>query len=174
MASGDTLLILTPKAAVAPATAYATLDVVAATTATPDINRLVLDFNETEDEYADWLVMMPRHYGSGGSPTGITLTFVWTCEPIINDVSWAAQIRSEGSTDAHITKNFSTAVVATAATAPGTARNIAYTTLALTDGAQMDSVAAGEMMTVRVYRDISVATTIIGDVELHLIEVRET
>jgi len=113
---------------------------------------------------------MPRKYAG---TTGITLTFVWTSTVTTGTVAWAAQIRSEGNSDAHITKDFATAVVASADTVEGTARNFNYTTLALTDGAQMDSVAVGEAMTVRVYRDIS-ADSMAADAELHRVEVKET
>ena len=169
MASGDTLLILNAHGSVPPATIYATLDVIPATTATPDINSTVLDFDSATDEYADWLVVMPRHYGGGG----ITLTFMWTGTPTSGTVAWACQIRREENSSAHITGAFASAVVASADTVEGTARNMNYTTLAMTDGAQIDSVAVGESMTVRVYRDIS-ADNMASDAELHRIEIKET
>ena len=130
----------------------------------------MLDFDNTVDEYADWACVMPRHYAGGG----ITLTIVWSAVPTVNDVSWACQIRREEDDSNQITGDFATAVVASASTTAGTARNLTYKTLAMTDGAQMDSVAVGEAFTLRIYRDISVTTTVIGDAELHKIEVQET
>jgi len=170
MASGDTLLILTPQMSVPPPTNYATLDTIPATTATPDISTPVLDFDTGADEFADWNVVMPRHYAG---TTGITLTFYWTSEATSGTVAWACQIRREEDSSAHITGDFAAAQVASADTVEGTARNMNYTTLAMTDGAQIDSVAAGEAMTVRIFRDVS-ADNAASDAELHKIEIKET
>jgi hypothetical protein len=170
MASGDTLMVLLPHGSIPPATAYATLDTVPATTATPDISTPVLDFDSSGDEFADWSVVMPRHYAG---TTGITLTLYWTSEVTSGTVAWACQIRREENSSAHIAGDFATAVVASADTVEGTARNMNYTELAMTNGAQIDSVVAGEAMTVRVFRDVS-ADNMASDAELHKVEIQET
>ena len=83
MASGDTLLILTPHHNNPPDSNPATLDT------RNDIP--VLDFDADTDESAVFRAVMPRNYGGGG----ITLTLYWSASTAITgNVVWKAAFRS--------------------------------------------------------------------------------
>lgn len=66
MASGNTLAALLPLGSIPPTTVPATLDFIAdGSTVVGQVP--VLDFDgSAQDESADWLWMMPSHYGGGG------------------------------------------------------------------------------------------------------------
>jgi hypothetical protein len=58
-------------------------------------------------------------------------------------------------------------------TVPGTSGFVDVVSIAFTDGADMDSVAAGDLFRIRVTRDAA-ADTATGDADLHAVEIRET
>ncbi len=58
-------------------------------------------------------------------------------------------------------------------TVPGTSGNVDVVSIAFTDGADMDSVAAGELFRLKITRDAT-NDDATGDAELHAIEIRET
>ena len=57
-------------------------------------------------------------------------------------------------------------------TVPGTSGLVDIVNVTFTDGADMDSVAVGELFRLKVARDI--ADTAVGDIELHALEIKET
>lgn len=174
MASGDTLLVLTPAAASLPAATFATFDAMAGTS-TPAESILVLDFDDTTQEYADFYCVMPAAYSGS---TGITCTIMWSAAEAATDVvEWQIALRrvaddaEDLDTTAH-TYDYN-AVVATAASAIG---EVAYDNITFTDGADMDSVTAGDYFILRITRDPtpSSGTDVTGDASLHAIYVKET
>ena len=164
MASGNTLVIFTATDNRPPATAYATFDT--------RNTHPVLDFDAATDEEAVFSAVLPRHYGSGGT----TITIYWAAtSATTGDVVWTGaweRIADEGQDmDAD---SFATANSATATTA-GTSGSLQYTTIAFTDGAQMDSVALGEAFRLKITRDANaVGDTMTGDAELWAVEIKET
>ena len=60
-----------------------------------------------------------------------------------------------------------------AATVPGTSGVLKYTNVAVTDGANIDSLAVGEHFRIRIKRDVA-NDTATGDLELFSVEMRET
>lgn len=58
-------------------------------------------------------------------------------------------------------------------TVPATSGLVDVVTIAFTDGADMDSVAAGEMFRIKLTRDAA-SDTATGDAELHFVVLRET
>jgi hypothetical protein len=58
-------------------------------------------------------------------------------------------------------------------TVPGTTGLVDVVSIAFTDGADMDSVAAGELFRLKITRDAA-SDDAAGDAELHAIEIRET
>lgn len=171
MASGDTLLILSPLDNVPPATIYATLDFMVGTS-TPAENVPVLDFDDTTVEYADFYCVMPANYASGG----ITVTFYWSAAQNTNNGVWAAAFRrvaddAEDLDTTAQTYDYNTTADLTPANVVG---EVAYDTLTFTDGADMDSVTANDYFIFRVKRPAPVGTKITGDCSIHMIKIAET
>lgn len=166
MASGDTLVVFTPVSAQLPSSNYATFDV--------RNNTLVLDFDDTTDESVEFSGFMPRHYGGGG----LTITIGWmattaTSGTVSIDVAFKSMTDDVDDLD---TKSFATAnnLNPTTASASG---EIDYATVTFTDGADMDSVAAGEYFKLQITRDADGTTStdnMTGDMELVFVEIKET
>jgi len=168
MAAGDTLAVFTPQNNEPPASNFATLDT--------RNGYLVLDFDDTTDESESAIFrgFMPRNYDGGG----VTVTVGWsattaTTGTISLDVAFMSVTDDADDLD---TKAFAAANNANPTTASATGE-VDYATVTFTDGADMDSVAAGEMFFLKVTRDANGTTStddVSGDMELHFVEVRET
>ena len=141
---------------------YATLDTRAGAS-TPGELVEVYDFDDTTPEYID-LICRLEGYGGGG----LTITFDLSAETgTTGAVRWGAAIRrinrSGEDIDAAHTYVYQFANV----NVPGTSGQIVQASIALTDGAQMDSLADGEPFILRVQRDAAnAADTTAGDAEL--------
>lgn len=162
MASGATLIYWLAAAAEPPAANYATFNTLNA--------RTVLEFDQTTQEGAMFVGVMPRSYSSGG----ITVTLHWTCAVTSGTGGWDVAIErvSDGATDLDA-DSFAAAKQVTAATVPGAAGVAAATSVAFTNGAEMDSVGGGDLFRLRVRRDVATDTAA-GDLRLLAVEVRET
>lgn len=164
MASGDTLAVFTPYANEPPSSAFATLDV-------KNLHP-VLEFDAATDEEAVFTGVLPRNYGGGG----ITATLIWAADTATSgDVIWETAFERMDTGTALNADSFATAVAASAATAPGTLHQPKYTTIAHTNGAQIDSLAVGEAFRLKVRRDANHASdTMAGDAQLLAVELKET
>lgn len=172
MASGETLLILTPLDNTPPATVYATLDTMTGTSS-PAESVPVLDFDDTTAEYADFYCALPRNYASGG----LTITFAWSAAAATNTAVLRAAFRrvADDTVDLDTTAFTYDYNTTGALTPPSAVGEVAYDTLTFTDGADMDSVAVGEYFILRVGRAPADGNdTLVGDVSIHAIEIRET
>ena len=166
MASGNTLVVFTPLQNESPASAFATFDT---RNAVP-----VLDFDDTTDESAEFGGFMPRHYAGGG----ITVTVGWMATSAITgtislDVAFKSVTDDADDLD---TKAYAAANNANPTTASASGE-VDYATITFTDGADMDSVAAGEYFRMIVTRDANGTTStddLVGDMELVFVEIRET
>jgi hypothetical protein len=166
MASGNTLVT------------WGAVDAIAATavfgTRAMSVGNLpVLDFDAATDEYAIFGAVMPRHYSGGG----LTCTIGWMATSAISgDVLWEAALKSvTDDADDLDTKASAAANAASAATTTNLSGEVKYTTVTFTDGADMDSVAAGEYFQFTLTRNADGAgDTMTGDAELVFIEIRET
>lgn len=165
MASGDTLVILDPLQNIPPATAYATLDM--------RNGHAVLDFNASTDSSAVFKSVLPRNYAGGGVTVypHFAMTSATTGSVVI-DIAF--ERIGDGQQD--IDSDGFAAVQSATIAVPGTSGNVeASTGIAFTDGAQMDSVAAGEEFRIKVTRDANHASDdAAGDMELTAIEIKET
>lgn len=171
MASGDTLLILPAQAATPPGTTAATFDVLVGA-ATPAESVPVLDFDDSTDEHTDFICEMPQHYAGGG----LTCVIKYAAAAATNAVVWNLAIRriADDAEDIDTTAHSYdyNAVTATVASAIG---EVDYATITFTDGADMDSVAVGELFILRVRRDADNGSdTLSGDAMLISIEIKET
>lgn len=166
MASGNTLATFTPHSNMPPSSAFATFDI--------RNGYLVLDFDDTTDESAVFSGFMPRNYAGGG----ITVTVGWmatsaTTGTISLDVAFMSITDDADDLD---TKSFASPnnVNPTTASASG---EVKYTTVTFTDGADMDSVLAGEAFFMKITRDANGTTStdnMTGDMELLFVEIKET
>ena len=165
MASGDTLVVFTPLHNEPPSANNATLDT--------RNQHAILDFDAGTDESAVFGSVMPRHYAG---TTGVTVTLVWlastaTANEVVWDVSW--ERHQDDVTD--LDGDSFAAVNSVTDTCASASGEPSYPTVAFTDGADMDSVAAGESFRLKVTRDAdNVSDDMTGDAELLRVEVRET
>lgn len=172
MASGDTLLILTPMDAVPTGTAYATLDTMTGA-ATPAEAVPVLDFDDSTAEYADFYCVLPRAYSGGG----FTLQFYWSAAATANTAVLRAAFRrvADDAEDLDTTAHSYDFNQTGALTPPSAVGEVAYDTLAFNNGVDSDSVAVGEYFILRVGRNPADGNdTLVGDLSLHAVEVKET
>ena len=175
MASGDALCVWRALDNEPPATAFATLDIVAVTADTPDDNIAVLDYDPgASSEFATFSAVMPEHYAG---TTGVTLTLMWmAADTNAQNVVWnAAFKRAQDNTDDMDANTFA-AVNAVTATDSATSRVINYDDIAFTDGVDMDSVVKNEYFRLSVSRNAgSGSDTLTGaDAELIALYLTET
>lgn len=165
MASGDTLLIFHPYNNEPPSSNYATLD----------YRNLhpVLDFDPDTDEDAVFSAVMPQHYDGGG----VTVYLHWSATGVTSgNVIWNSAFERIGDQVLDIdADSFATAQASAATAAPTTDGYVDIASITHTNGAQMDSVAVGELFRLKVTRDANNGSdTMTVDAELHAVEIRET
>ncbi len=135
----------------------------------------VLDFDATVNELAMFSGFMPRNY-SGSS--GITVTVgAMSSTATTGDMSWALFLMSiTDNVDDMDVKNFADPQVNQAVDAAATLGAVRYFTITHTDGAQMDSIAAGEFFRVLLMRDAQDGANddMAGDAEFVGLEIKET
>lgn len=159
MASGQTLDTFTAAEGIPPASNYATQDT---------RNTIpVLDFDDTTQETIYFIGVLPRNYGGGG----ITVYITWACTSATSGtVGWDVSFEATGTDlDAD---SFATAQTITAATTSGTAGIETVTSVAITNGANIDNLAVGNRYRLRIRRDVA-NDTAVGDAELTSVELKE-
>ena len=164
MASGDTLLIFHPYNNEPPASNYATLDT--------RNSRPCLGFDATTNESAVFSAVMPQHYAG---TTGVTVYIHYAMSSATADtVDWDAAFELVGDGDLDVDGDDFAAVNSTDdTTVPGTSGLVDVISIAFTDGADMDSVAAGDGFRLKITRDAS-SDDATGDAEVYWVEIRET
>jgi len=165
-ASGDTLVVFTSINGEPPAANFAT----------PDLRNAipVLDFDAATDETIEFSGFMPRHYAAGG----VTVTVGWmatsaTSGTISLDVGFKSVTDDADDLD---TKSYAAVNNGNPTTASATGE-VDYIAVPFTDGADMDSVAAGEYFRLKVTRDADGTTStdnMTGDMELVFVEIKES
>ena len=164
MASGNTLAVFTALDAEFPASNYATLDT--------RNNHAVLDFDATTGETAYFTGIMPRHYAG---TTGVTVYLHYAATSATSGtIGWlvAFERMGDGGTDIDA-DSFAADQTVTAETVDGTSGIMDVANVAITNGANMDSVVAGDTFRLRITRDVATDTAT-GDAELISIEIKET
>lgn len=162
MASGATLLTFHPRQN----------EFVGANCATPDTRNghPVLDFDDTTAETAIFSDILPRNYAGGG----ITVYVTWAATSATSGtIGWTVEIERVGVALDIDADSFASAQTITAATTSGTSGIPTTTNVAITDGANMDSLAVGEKFRLRLKRDVS-NDTAAGDAEVLGVEIKET
>lgn len=149
-----------------PASAFMTLDT--------RNSHPVLDADGSTDEEAVWTLNLPSTYASGGLSVDVYVAFT-------SATSGSARLqgafeRIDAST-LDIDADSFAAFQSVGVTAPGTSGQVVKGTITFTDGAQMDSVAAGELCRFKLRRDAdgtSGTDDITTDMEVLKVVIRET
>jgi len=164
MASGDSLLQWHPYSNEPPASNYATLDT--------RNSRPCLDFDATTNESAVFSAVMPQHYAG---TTGVTVYLHYAMSTAVaNTVDWDAAFELVGDQDLDVDgDDFAAVNSVDDTTVPGTSGLVDIVSIAFTDGADMDSVTAGDGFRLKITRDAA-SDDATGDAELYWVELRET
>lgn len=163
MASTDTLVVLSPLANEAPATAYATFDT--------RNGHPVLDFDATTDESAIFRAVLPQNYAGGGITVYLHVAF---SSAVANVARFDIAFERIGSAQQDIDADGFATAKSVDITAPGTSGHVTIASLAFSNGAEIDSIAVGESFRIKVTRDANHANdTASGDCEAIMLELRE-
>lgn len=166
MASGDTLVIFTPLHNEPPASNYATLDL--------RNNHPVLDFDGSTDEEAVFTGVLPRNYAGGGLTVYLHIGFT---SAVSGNAYWQAAIERMDDASLDLDADSFASFQGAAGNPNGTSGVMTLVTITFTSGAQMDSLAAGEMFRLKIRRDAdgSAGTDDVAtDAELFGVEIKET
>jgi hypothetical protein len=155
-------LLFYPNANEPPASNYATLDT--------RNGHPVLDFDAATAEAAIFTGILPLAYNGGGLTVEVAYSMTSATS---GTCGWTVEFErigdSQQDTDAD---SFATAQTITAVTVPGTSGHVDVASVNVSDGANMDSIAAGEMFRMRITRDVA-NDDATGDAELHFVRIRE-
>lgn len=130
-----------------------------------------MDFDTTTGETAFFSAVLPRNYASGG----ITVYVHYAATSATSGtIGWliAFERIGDGSQDIDA-DGFASDQTITAVTVPATSGNVDIVNVAITDGANIDSIAVGEGFRLRITRDVA-NDTATDDAELVAIELKET
>jgi hypothetical protein len=165
MASGNTLIVFRPQDNQPPATNPATLDT--------RNGHPVLDFDATTEEGAVFEGVLPRNYAGGG----LTVAYHYAMtSAVTGDIVLQGAFERVGDQQQDIDADgFATGLDTASTTVPGTSGLVDVVTKAFTNGAEIDSIAVGEVFRFRVTREVADAgDTASGDLELLAVEIKET
>lgn len=106
-----------------------------------------LDFDASQREQVWYTFPVPANFASAP-----TLLIVWGANATTGNVVWGCRVQAQtpGDTDTPYSRAMATAQTATAAVLGTTARRETSTSIAITN---TDSMAAGDMLTIQIYRD---------------------
>lgn len=164
MASDDSLLIFLPHHNEPPSSNAATLDL--------RNQHPCLDYDATTNESAVFSAVMPQHYAG---TTGVTVYIHYAMSTAVaNTVDWDAAFERIGDQQQDVDSDSFAAVNSVDdTTVPDTSGLVDVVSIAFTDGADMDSVAKGELFRLKVTRDAA-SDDATGDAEIYAVELRET
>jgi hypothetical protein len=139
----------------APSSNYATLDI--------RNGHPVLDFDTTTQESALWTRSLPSDYSGAGVIVDIYCALTSATS---GTVGWLVSFERIDASSLDIdADSFATAQTVTATTVPGTSGQILKLSVNVSNGANMDSMAAGEEFRIKIARDVT-NDTATGDAEL--------
>jgi len=163
MASGNTLLVFLAEEGRPPTSGGATFDA--------RNNIACWDFDDTTGESVVFTGVLPRNYAGGG----ITVYLHWAATTATSGTGgWLVAFERIGDGQQDIDSDgFASGQTVTAATVPATSGHVKITNVAVSDGANMDSIAVGELFRLKVTRDVA-NDTAAGDLELYAVELKET
>ena len=160
MASGDSLMTGDALSNRPPQSGYATVDIRG--------EFVVLDFDDSTNEQAQFHAVVPSHYGGGSLRVVLTWTSTTAVAGVCRFRCELTRLTGGDSLDAPPSPNGSGDLVATAPAASG---NLVVSELG---PISLSGLQAGEMLLVQLSRLASDASdTLVGDVELVSVELRE-
>ena len=114
--------------------------------------------------------VLPRHYAGGG----LTVYVHWSATATSGTVGWLVAFERVGDGIQDVDADgFAADQTITAVTVPATSGNVDITNVAVSNGANMDSIAVGELFRLRIKRDVATDTAV-GDAQLYGCELKET
>lgn len=123
----------------------------------------VLDFDTTTQESAVWTRALPADYSGGGVTVNIWCSLTSATS---GTVGWLVSLERIDASSLDIdSDSFATAQTVTAVTVPGTSGQVLKMSVNISNGANMDSLAAGELFRLKIARDVT-NDTATGDAEL--------
>jgi hypothetical protein len=127
-------------------------------------------FDQTGPEYLDFYCRLSPQYSGGG----LTIYHLWSGNATTNNVRWGGAIRrfADGAETLSASHTYDYNDASDSA-APGTTTISKSTTIAFTNGSDMDSLAAGEPFIYRVRRTAA-TSNMAADAYLWDVEIRET
>lgn len=162
MASGDSLIILRAQDNEPPATNYALLDT--------RNQHPILAFDDTSNWDGVFTAIMPQHYAGGG----VDLYIHWAHVAAAGNVDWDSAFERIGDQVQDIDADgFAAVQSADNQTVPANAGDVDISTIAFTDGAQMDGLLVGESFRIKLTRDAA-SDTAVGNAQVLTLEMRET
>ncbi len=163
MASGDTLAKFHPHDNETPLSGNAALE--------NRNNHPVISFDDTTPENAIFSDVMPQNYSG---VTGVTVYIHFAAATATTgDVDWDVSFERIGDEQQDMDADgFAAANSVDGNVVPATAGMVSIVGVAFTNGADMDSVAAGEGYRIKIARDV--ADTASGDAQIRWLEIRET
>lgn len=162
MASGNTLVSVGPLSNEPPSSNYATIG--------SRNGHPTLQFDDTTGWAAIFTLVMPQHYSN---TTGVTVLINATAVATSGTMGWLIAFERNGSAFDIDADGFASDQTVTAVTVPGTSGFTLQTSLAITKGANMNSVVAGDQFRLRITRDVA-NDTAVGNTEIMSAEIRET
>jgi len=164
MSSGDSLCRWHPYNNEPTSAIYATLD--------NRNHRPCLDFDLDTNESAVFSDIMPQNYAG---TTGVTVYIHYAMSSAeALTVDWDAAFELVGDQDLDVDgDDFAAVNSVDDTTVPGTSGLVDIVSIAFTDGADMDSVEAGDGFRLKITRD-AVSDDAVGDAEIFWLEIRET
>lgn len=140
----------------------------AASTTTND--RPGLDFDDTTNESAIWATSLNGYYNENG----LEVELIWSSESaIVGNVKWDVSFeRIEIGTTDLATTSFASAQTTTTTTA-GTIDRPNSSIISFTNAASIDNLVNKESFRIKVERDTSVGSNMIGDAKLETVIIRE-
>lgn len=160
---GKPVLLFLPSGNEPPSSNYATFN-------TRNLHP-TLDFDTTTQETAIWTAVLPSVYAGGGLTVDV---YFAAATATTGTIGWDVAIERIDASSLDIdADSFATAQTITAATVPGTSGQILKSSVAITSGANLDSLAAGEAFRIRLRRDVA-NDTATGDAQMIAMLVRET
>jgi hypothetical protein len=161
MASGDTLCRFGPLQNEPPSSNYATIG--------SRNGHPTLQFDDTTGWAAIFTDIMPQNYSN---TTGVTVFINATAVATAGTMGWLIAFERDTGLDLDA-DGFAADQTVTAVTVDGTSGIIKQTSLAISKGANMNSVVAGDQFRIRITRDVA-NDTAVGNTEIVGIEIRET
>ena len=163
---GKPTLIFLPQSNEPPSTLFAT----------PDTRNghPVLDFDGNADEEAVFSGWLSSNYGGNGLTCDIINAF---STATTGSIYWLAAIERINTSGLDIDADSFAGFQGSSNTAPGTCGQVIKTSIVFTDGAQMDSLAAGEAFRLKIRRDADGSVgvdDITSDAEVRMVILRET